>query len=138
MSDRPRIYLGIKYHPDHANRQLIEAISTAFAGVGLGTVCVVRDVERWGEVGLHPDELMRRSFELIESSQVVVIELTEKGVGIGIEAGYAHAMGIPVVVFHQPHAHVSETLRGIARSVIAYAPGDLISAAEEVRALTGE
>ncbi|HEX9925880.1 MAG TPA: hypothetical protein VGD99_24705 [Anaerolineae bacterium] len=40
---------------------------------------------------------MARSFVEIDSSEVVVIELSAKGVGLGIEAGYAYARRIPIV-----------------------------------------
>ena len=63
---------------------------------------------------------MRQTFEAIEASDVVVIELTEKGVGVGIEAGYAAAMSIPVVTIARAGADVSETLRGISQNVVLY------------------
>jgi nucleoside 2-deoxyribosyltransferase len=61
-------------------------------------MCIARDVEKWDWVQLSPDALMTRMIEEIDSSDMVVIDLTEKGVGVGIKAGYAHAIGIPVMV----------------------------------------
>jgi nucleoside 2-deoxyribosyltransferase len=71
------------------------------------TMCIVRDVEKWGGVRLSPETLMARTFEEIDSSDLAVIDLTEKGVGVGIEAGYAHASGIPVVVIARKGADIS-------------------------------
>jgi len=51
---------------------------------------------------------------------VVLVDLTEKGVGLGIEAGYAYANGIPIVTIAQTGADISETLRGIASTVFFY------------------
>lgn len=115
-----KAYLAIKYHPDNANRPLIEALSHALARGGYETVCVVRDVERWGEVHLPPEELMRASFAALDTCDLVVVELTEKGVGIGIEAGYAWARGIPILTLAQRGADVSTTLQGISRAVVWY------------------
>jgi hypothetical protein len=37
-----RAYLAINYHPDHANRPLIEAITDALAQNGYETICIAR------------------------------------------------------------------------------------------------
>ena len=115
-----KAFISIKYHADHRNRERIEAISSVLEEGGYQTVCIVRDVEQWGRVQLSPDALMARTFEEIDSSDLVVIDLTEKGVGVGIEAGYAHAMGIPVVVIARKGADISKTLQGISRAVFWY------------------
>lgn len=63
---------------------------------------------------------MRRTFAEIDASDLVVVDLTEKGVGVGIEAGYARAKQIPIVVIAQRGADLSTTLRGVVRAVIVY------------------
>ncbi len=67
-----------------------------------------------------PDELMAASFSLIDDVDIVVIELSEKGVGLGIEAGYAFARSIPIVVLHRAGTDVSATLAGIAAAIHSY------------------
>ncbi len=114
------LYLAIKYHPDARNRPLIEAISIAFSAAGHSTVCVARDLEAWGAKRFSAQELMRRSFQLIDAADLVLVELSEKGVGLGIEAGYAHAQGIPVAVAAHTGADISTTLAGIASQVLFY------------------
>lgn len=113
-------YVGIKYHPDNRNRDLIERLSAALEGVGIVSRVVVRDVERWGEISMAPSELMVESLQLIRDSDIVVIEASEKGVGLGIEAGYAHAHSIPVVIIHREGAELSPTLVGIASDVFPH------------------
>jgi 2'-deoxynucleoside 5'-phosphate N-hydrolase len=115
-------YLAIKYHPDNRNRPRIAAISAALAQCGYETVCIARDVEQWGAVHLSPEALMRASFAALAASDLLVVELSEKGVGIGIEAGYAHAKGIPIVTIAQCGADISTTLRGISQRVHWYDP----------------
>jgi nucleoside 2-deoxyribosyltransferase len=115
-----KAYLAIKYHPDNQNREHIQSISAALEKPGFETVCVARDVERWGQVHFTPAELMQRSFTEIETSDVVVIELTEKGVGVGIEAGYAYAKGIPIVTIARKGADISATLQGISHKLFLY------------------
>lgn len=115
------IYLSIKYHPDVSNRPLIEAICAALTAAGHEVTCIARDLEQWGAVTFPPGELMRRSFQAIDRADLVLVELSEKGVGLGIEAGYAHGQGVPIVVIAQTGADISTTLRGIAARVFFYA-----------------
>lgn len=116
-----KAFLSIKYHADHANRARIELIADALRACAIESVCIARDVEQWGRVQFDARELMARTFAALDACDLVVVDLTEKGVGVGIEAGYAHAQNIPVIVIAQTGADISETLRGIARAVFWYA-----------------
>jgi nucleoside 2-deoxyribosyltransferase len=115
-----KVYIGIKFHADQSNRNIIEGISAALEDNGFRTTCVVRDLEKWGEVHYSSQELMRETFRMIDSSDVVVIELSEKGVGLGIEAGYAWARGLPIVIIALDGSDISTTLRGLSGTVLFY------------------
>jgi nucleoside 2-deoxyribosyltransferase len=113
-----KIFLSIKYHDDHRNRDLIENVTHALQPHRV--MCVARDVEEWGKKKFEARELMQRTFEEIDSSDIVVVELSEKGVGVGIEAGYARAKGKPIITVARRESDVSDTLRGISREVFIY------------------
>jgi nucleoside 2-deoxyribosyltransferase len=115
-----QVYLAIKYHADNANRDRIGGINAALATCGIHTICIARDVEQWGTVHFDPHTLMQKSFEAIDACDLVVVDLTEKGVGIGIEAGYAYARHIPIFTIAQVGSNISETLRGISDRVCFY------------------
>lgn len=117
---RVKAYLAIKFHADGRNRALIEGITAVLAQRGIDTFCVVRDLEKWGQVHFSPDVLMQKSFHEIDQVDMLIVELSEKGVGIGIEAGYAHAKGIPIITIARTGADISETLRGISQTVFFY------------------
>lgn len=117
---KDQAYIAIKYHEDHANRERIEGITRALEAHGFSAYCVARDLEEWGAVHCDPPTLMRKSFEAIAASALVVVDLSEKGVGVGIEAGYAHAHRIPIVVIAHTDSPISETLRGIAARIAFY------------------
>ncbi len=129
MSSMAQVYVAVKYHADHSNRGIVARITDAFEACGVTTVCVQRDFEHWGETVFTPRELMRLAFDAIAASSAVVVEFTEKGVGLGIEAGYATARGVPVFVVHQPGADVSTTLAGIAKEVFEYTDAGSLGAA---------
>lgn len=115
-----QLYLAIKYHADHHNRTAIEAITAVLAAQGHTVFCVARDLEQWGAVSFTPAELMQLSFQAIDVADAVLIDLTEKGVGLGIEAGYAYANGIPVVTMASVGADISATLQGITAHLFFY------------------
>ena len=113
-----RAYISIKYRADNSNRDCIEKISSALEQNGFETVCITRDIEKWGQIELSPQELMQRTFTEIDSSHLIVIDLTEKGVGLGIEAGYAYAKGIPIAVIAKKGSDISATLQGISAETV--------------------
>ncbi|AFL99323.1 MULTISPECIES: nucleoside 2-deoxyribosyltransferase [Desulfitobacterium] len=115
-----KAYIGIKYHHDCRNRVIIEKISSILEGAGYETSCIIRDIEKWGSVTVTPNELMEITFKEIDSSNVVVIDVTEKGVGLGIESGYAYAKGIPVYIIAKKGSEISNTMLGISKKVLIY------------------
>ena len=113
-------FLAIKYLPDMGNRSLIEALTAVLQQASWQALVIVRDVEDWGAKSFSPQELMAQSELAIRKSQAVFVEASQKGVGVGIEAGMAHALGIPVVVLAKTGTKVSPGLLGIAQEVLYY------------------
>ncbi|MBU5437151.1 nucleoside 2-deoxyribosyltransferase [Tissierella sp. MSJ-40] len=115
-----RVYIGIKYHENYSNKSIVDKISSIFEKRGYETICIVRDIESNRQIEYNPHELMKLTFEKIDMCDLVVIELSEKGVGLGIEAGYAYAKGIPVITIAKGGSDISETLVGISNKVLFY------------------
>lgn len=121
-----KAYLAIKFKEDFSNRILIEAISTFLKNDGIETMVMARDHEKWGEKKFAPEKLMAKTFEEIDSADFLVIEFSEKGVGLGIEAGYAYAKQKPIIVIAKDGSDISSTLKGIAAKILFYKkPEDL-------------
>lgn len=122
-----KAYLAIKFHEDVKNKNLVEEISKSLKKAGLDTIVMIRDYEKWGKVKFSPQKLMELTFKLINESECLIIEFSEKGVGLGIEAGYAFAKNIPIIVIAKKGSDISNTLRGISKKIIFYdKPEDLI------------
>ncbi len=121
-----KAYIGIKFHSDCRNRSVIERLSAVLESRGYTTFCTIRDKEKWGTEKFTPQELMEATCTEISSSSLVVLDLSEKGVGLGIEAGYAHAKGIPVITVAKHGSDIPNTLLGISEQVVMYdQPEDL-------------
>jgi nucleoside 2-deoxyribosyltransferase len=115
-----KAYIAIKFHPDGKNKDKVEDISKALKQNGIEPFCFVRDIEKFSKNSFTAKELMQKTFEAIDSCDLMVVDLTEKGVGLGIEAGYAHAKGIPIITIAEKGSDISKTLQGISKEVILY------------------
>jgi nucleoside 2-deoxyribosyltransferase len=115
-----KIYLAIKYHSNNQNRPLIEALTTHLHRQGHTVTCVVRDFEDWGAKTFEPRELLHRAFSVIEDSDLVLIEATEKGMGVGIEAGFSFARGKPIITISKNEIDISVNLRSLSKKTIIY------------------
>lgn len=115
-----KVYIAIKHHSDNRNKELIETISERLFQQGIESCCLSRDIEDWGNIILSPEELMKFAFEHILQSDFIVMEMSEKGVGLGIEAGYAYANNKPIIVLINDKCKLSKTMKGIAKEVISY------------------
>ena len=115
-----KFYLGIKFHEDLSNRSLIERICYVAEQQDHKIICDHRDLEQWGEISFSLKELMLRTFEVIENSDAVIIEFSESGVGLGIEAGFAVAKNIPVYVLLPKGRELSPTMQGVCKKCFEY------------------
>lgn len=115
-----KAYLGIKYYENYCNKSIVDKISSILEKRGYEVICIVRDIGSEGQIKHDPHELMKLTFEKISTCDLVVIELTEKGVGLGIEAGYAYAKEIPIITIARSGSDISETLVGISNKIFFY------------------
>jgi len=114
-----KAYLGIKYHSDHSNKIEIDNVSSILEKCGYSVTCITRDIEKWGQKSFSPNDLMIETFKIIDSSDIVIIDLSEKGVGLGIEAGYAYSKQIPIFAIAK-NQEISTTLLGISKYHFVY------------------
>jgi isochorismate hydrolase len=77
---------------------------------------------------------MKRAFEEINKSDVLIIEASEPSIGIGIEACYAYMNNIPVYLIANSNAIVSSSIKGISTKQIYYNEvSDLLELKEYVK-----
>ena len=114
------VYFGLKYRELHQNRMFIERLVCDFLEIGIEVFCVEKDLEKYGSVNLLEQELMKKTFEVISKSDIVLIDLTEKGVGLGIECGYAYANNKPIYIIARKGIEISKTITGIANKIVSY------------------
>ena len=120
MTDLVNAYLVIKFHGDYSNKIRIEHILHSIAESGCQGQCVACDDEPFVKHHYWASDLMKKALSAIDAAQMVIVDATEKGVGVGIEAGYAFAKGIPIITIAEDGVHISDTLCGISAVIGNY------------------
>ncbi|MEM7368333.1 MAG: nucleoside 2-deoxyribosyltransferase [Bacteroidota bacterium] len=65
-------------------------------------------------------EMMQTAFRDLDASDVLIVELSKKAIGVGVEVGYAVAKGIPIIYLKRQEASYSTTVGGSADYFLAY------------------
>ena len=112
-------YLSTKFEGED-NREIVEALCTAAERAGFTVTCTNRDYDDYGQRENDEEKLIDFMFAGIEEADVILLETTQKGMGLGIEAGYAAALRKPIAVLHTHETDVSPTLAELATLVISY------------------
>ncbi|HYC27123.1 MAG TPA: nucleoside 2-deoxyribosyltransferase [Nitrososphaerales archaeon] len=110
-----RVYLSV---PMVANRAIERAEQMARAIVDTGNILT----SPWvlGELGASDPDLnvFQRDLEGVERSDLILADLTEPSVGVGMEIMAAHKAGVPVVVLARRGSPVSKMLLHMKNKVL--------------------
>ncbi len=69
---------------------------------------------------IQEHQMMKQAMSDIDSCDILIAEVSYKGIGIGIEAGYAKAKNKPVIYVRQHSSEHSTTVSGISDYKIIY------------------
>jgi len=115
-----RAFLSIKFWGDDRNRRDVEEIISTVEELGGEVFCFRRDAEKWGEMEFEPKEMMRITFNEIDQCDFLIATVADWPIGVGVEAGYAYAKGIPVICICSVDKELANTVAGLADYVIRY------------------
>ena len=113
-------YFGLKYKENSENKYIIEEMNTILGNIGIKMFCVERDLEKYGNIKCSENELMKYTFEKIDESDTMLIDVSEKGIGLGIECGYGYAKKKRIIVIHKKGTELSTTIKGISSIILEY------------------
>ena len=65
-------------------------------------------------------EMMQQAMRSIDESDLLIAEVSDKAIGVGIEVGYAKAKGKTVIYIRNENAEHSTTVSGISDFHIVY------------------
>lgn len=65
-------------------------------------------------------EMMAQATHDISVSSLLIAEMSEKAIGVGLEVGYAVALHIPILYIKNEEAEYSKTVGGVSAKVLSY------------------
>ncbi len=112
-----KTYLAISYSNRHLFDSEIEGLKKLFTEKNIELLVFV---DKYNFKPNQEKEMMKTAFEEIDSSDILIAELTTKSIGVGIEIGYAFAKGKPIYYLRKKDSEYSTTAAGCAISVTEY------------------
>ena len=128
-------FFAIKFHERNEDKAKIEAIEKALNKAGITITVMVRDVEKWGQATIPKGKTLMTdyAFPAMQQCDCNIIEFSEKGVGLGINAGYCYAINKPIFVIAKTGSDISTTISNLAAKIIFYnEPEDLIKPFKQI------
>jgi len=121
---KKRIYLGTG---PKMGRKDVETLVDFLSDAETEIFVPKRDVDGWGKIGgENADEKMQRRLEGLKSADYYVGEFSYPSRQAFFEAGYALALGKPIIAIHKKGTTLSEEMESLCALVIKYeGPQDL-------------
>ena len=133
--DGLKAFLGLKFYDGDVSKKLVDGITDALAPLNIHTFVAVRDIEKYGEVkGLDMAHFMPKyTFPEMETSDIMIIEYSEAGAGLGMCADHAFCNNVPLYLIAKTGSKISTTVNSVAEKVIYYDDiGDITKAFQEL------
>jgi nucleoside 2-deoxyribosyltransferase len=112
-----KAYLSVSYQNRKHLDSEIEIIQKTLAGFHIQLFIFV-DVYRFS--ANEEKQMMEKAFSEIDSSDLLIAEVSEKAIGVGIEMGYAFAKNKPIIYLRNENAEHSTTAAGSAQYLLVY------------------
>ncbi|HEV7330543.1 MAG TPA: nucleoside 2-deoxyribosyltransferase [Flavisolibacter sp.] len=112
-----KAYISLSYHKRQDLEQEVRTIKETLLGFAILPFVFVDNYH------FHPSEerqMMQQALQDIDDCDILLAETSDKGIGIGIEAGFAKAKNKPVIYMRQKKAAHSTTVSGISDFQIVY------------------
>ena len=118
-----KAYLAISYQNRKKLSAEIESIKNVLTPFQISLFVFVDQYQFTKE---EEKQMMQHAFTEISSSDLLIAEVSEKAIGVGIEIGYAAALNKPILYLRNINTEHSTTASGTAGySVIYQKPEDL-------------
>ncbi|MEY3784011.1 MAG: hypothetical protein RLZZ230_333 [Candidatus Parcubacteria bacterium] len=112
-----KVYIGISFKGRKEKESEVEQIKKVLTEKGFHPMVFVDD---YVYVPGKDKEMMDQAVKDISESVLLLVELSEKAIGVGLEVGIAAALNIPVLYVYQEDSEYSKTVGGLSDRVIAY------------------
>ena len=112
-----KAYLAISY----SNRKQFDAeIDSLRIKLNKHNIELLVFVDKYNFKANEEVQMMKKAFEEIDNSDLLIAELSTKSIGVGIEIGYAFVKEIPVFYLRKKGSEYSTTAAGCAKYIVEY------------------
>jgi nucleoside 2-deoxyribosyltransferase len=111
-----KIFLGASGPYDKERIENIRSILQEFGSVFAGPA----DIDNYKASKMKASDFMKAVFEEIKKSDECIFYYNSKSTGMGIEAGYAKALGKKVIVLLPDRVTLSESLDAISDTIVTF------------------
>ena len=117
-----KAFMSLKFDAGEDDKKKIDDLTNALLLAGIENVVMARDVEKYGKAVLpEGTKLMPNyAFPTMKKCDMLIVEFSEKGVDLGIGAGYAYAIGLPIYVIAKTGSDISLTMKNLAKEIIFF------------------
>lgn len=112
-----RAYISVSFNKRKLLDKELTAIITTLKEFGIAAFVFV---DHYKFEFSEERQMMEQAMNEIDNCDLLIAETSDKGIGIGVEAGYAKAKNKPVIYLRQTDAAHSTTVSGISDSQIIY------------------
>ena len=125
-------YISINFSKRKQFEYVVKAISKTLTTHNISPFVFV---DQYNFAISQEKEMLENVMKDIKSSVILIAETSEKGIGIGVEVGYAKALGKPVIYLRNQLAEHSTTVAGISDYQLIYKDeDDLIDQLQQILA----
>jgi nucleoside 2-deoxyribosyltransferase len=112
-----KAYISVSLSKRKSLDQEITAIANTLKGFGISSFVFV---DQYKFDVTQERLMMEQAMVAIDHCDILIAETSDKGIGIGVEAGYAKAKGKTVIYLRQQDSEHSTTIAGISDYQIIY------------------
>ena len=116
-----KAYISISYQKRRSLNTAITAIMTVLEEHQIESLVFVDQHKFEPE---QEQEMMQAALSSLDKCDILIAETSHKGIGIGIEAGYAKAKQKPVIYLRHKESEHSTTLSGLSDYSVIYKSAD--------------
>lgn len=115
-----RIFISYSFSNKDKYRQFHEDLLGYFSRKSIEVFAFVFDFKQ----KVNNKTLMKNAFKEIEKSDLLLAEVSDKSVGVGIEVGYAKAKGIKTAYLYKKDSVLQPTIAGTVDYLVEYSSSD--------------
>ena len=112
-----RAYIAISYNKRNSLQTELNVIKSILE---LFSIDAFVFVDKFSFRSNEEKQMMQQAFTEIDQADLLIAEVSDKAIGIGVEVGYAKAKNKPIIYLRNTAAEHSTTIAGTSDHVIIY------------------